>query len=156
MFNFFWQAIIACRASHVVLVVKNTPANAEDVKMWVQSLGWEDPLEEGMQPPSILAWRISMDRGAWRATAHRVTKSQTHWATLLSLSIFTLSWTYPCARHSVLFVLFSCLKKLNVMLWSSELWVIEIKCNSSWFQRLLFTSWAFQGVELPLRIRIEN
>ena len=26
---------------------------------------------------SILAWRIPMDRGAWRATAHRVTKNQT-------------------------------------------------------------------------------
>ena len=25
---------------------------------------------------SILAWRIPIDRGAWRATAHRVTKSQ--------------------------------------------------------------------------------
>ena len=27
---------------------------------------------------SILAWRISMDRGAWRATVHGVAKSQTH------------------------------------------------------------------------------
>ena len=26
---------------------------------------------------SILAWRIPMDRGAWQATIHRVTKSQT-------------------------------------------------------------------------------
>ena len=27
--------------------------------MWVQSLGWEDPLEEGMTTQSsILAWRI--------------------------------------------------------------------------------------------------
>ena len=27
--------------------------------MWVQSLGWEDPLEKGMATPSsILAWRI--------------------------------------------------------------------------------------------------
>ena len=26
---------------------------------WIQSLGWEDPLEEGMAPhSSILAWRI--------------------------------------------------------------------------------------------------
>ena len=33
---------------------------------WVQSLGWEDPLEEGMATySSILAWRIRMDRGAW-------------------------------------------------------------------------------------------
>ena len=67
----------------MVLVVKNTPANAEDVKMRVQSLGWEDPLEECMQPPSILAWRIPKDRGAWRATAHRVTKS---WTQLKELS----------------------------------------------------------------------
>ena len=33
---------------------------------WVQSLGWEDPLEEEMAThSSILAWRISMDRRAW-------------------------------------------------------------------------------------------
>ena len=45
--------------------------------MQVQSLGWEDPLEEGMATlSSILAWRIP-DRGAWWATAHRVTKSRT-------------------------------------------------------------------------------
>ena len=32
----------------------------------VRSLGWEDPLEEGMTThSSILAWRIPMDRGAW-------------------------------------------------------------------------------------------
>ena len=35
------------------------------------------PLEEGMATHlSILAWRIPMDRGAWRATVHEVTKSQ--------------------------------------------------------------------------------
>ena len=34
--------------------------------MWVLSLGWEDPLEEGMATLSrILAWRTPMDRGAW-------------------------------------------------------------------------------------------
>ena len=36
---------------------------------WVQSLGWEDPLEEGMATQSsILAGRSPMDRGAWWAT----------------------------------------------------------------------------------------
>ena len=46
--------------------------------MWVQSLGWEDLLEEGMaMHSSILAWRITMDRGAWRAAVHEVTKCQT-------------------------------------------------------------------------------
>ena len=39
-------------------------------KTWVQSLGWEDPLEEGMAThSSILAWRIPMDRGAWWANS---------------------------------------------------------------------------------------
>ena len=37
-------------------MVKNLPAMQES---WVQSLGWEDPLEEGMAThSSILAWRI--------------------------------------------------------------------------------------------------
>ena len=40
-------------------------------EMWVWSLGREDPLEEGMAThSSILAWRIPMDRGGWRATVH--------------------------------------------------------------------------------------
>ena len=44
----------------------------------VQSLGLEDLLEEGMAThSSILAWRVPMDRGAWWATAHGVTKNQT-------------------------------------------------------------------------------
>ena len=41
---------------------------------WVQSLGLEDPLEEGMAThSSILAWRTPW-RGAWRATVHGVAK----------------------------------------------------------------------------------
>ena len=41
--------------------------------------GWgRYPLEEGMAThSSILAWSIPMDRGAWRATIHRVSKSRT-------------------------------------------------------------------------------
>ena len=40
----------------------------ETQEMWIQSLGQEDPLEEGMAThSSILAWRIPMDRGAWWA-----------------------------------------------------------------------------------------
>ena len=41
----------------------------------VQSLGWEDPLEEEVAThSSILAWRNPMGRGAWRVTVHGVTK----------------------------------------------------------------------------------
>ena len=62
-------------ASLVAQMVKNPPAMQET---WVQSLGWEDPLEEDMATySSILDWRIPMNRGAWWATVHGVTKSQT-------------------------------------------------------------------------------
>ena len=44
-------------------MVKNLLAILET---WVRFLGWEDPLEKGMATHfSILAWRISTDRGAW-------------------------------------------------------------------------------------------
>ena len=60
-------------ASLVAQMVKNPPAMQET---WVQSLGWEDPLEEDMATySSILDWRIPMNRGAWQVTVHRVSKS---------------------------------------------------------------------------------
>ena len=63
------------QASLVAQMVKIPPA------MWdtcVQSLGWEDPLEEGMTAhSSSLAWRIPVDRGAWWAIVDGVAKSQT-------------------------------------------------------------------------------
>ena len=56
-------------------MVKNPPTMRET---WVQSLGWEETLEDSMaMHSSILAWRIPMGRAAWRATVHGVTKSQT-------------------------------------------------------------------------------
>ena len=56
-------------------MVKNPPAM---LGTWVRSLGWENPLVEGMATHSnILAWRIPMDKGAWWAAVHGVTKSQT-------------------------------------------------------------------------------
>ena len=60
-------------------MVENLPAMRET---WVQSLGWEDPLEEGMATHSSTpAWRIPMDRGpspgreaalAWASLAQRL------------------------------------------------------------------------------------
>ena len=50
-------------ATLVAQVVKNLPAMRET---WVQSLGWEDPLEESMATHFIIfAWRIPMDKRAW-------------------------------------------------------------------------------------------
>ena len=52
---------IADVTSLVAQTVKNLPAMWET---WVQSLGWEDPLEKGMAIySSILAWRIPWSPG---------------------------------------------------------------------------------------------
>ena len=63
--------------SQMALVVKNPPANAGDKEMQVRSLGWEDPLEEGMATcSSILAWRIPWTEEPSRLhRVRRVTKS---------------------------------------------------------------------------------
>ena len=59
-------------ASLMAQMVKNLPAMQET---GVRSLGWEDPLEKEIAThSSILAWRIPVDRGAWRATVHGVKK----------------------------------------------------------------------------------
>ena len=71
--SFLYLSTIPLWASLVAQMVKNLPAMWET---WVQSLGWEDPLEEDMAThSSILAWRIPIDRGIWRATIHGVAKS---------------------------------------------------------------------------------
>ena len=65
--------ILIVQVSLVAQLVENPPAMQ---KTWVQSLGWEDSLEEGMAAySSILAWRIPTDRGAWWAADHGVAKS---------------------------------------------------------------------------------
>ena len=76
-------------ASLAAQTVKNPPAMRE---IWVWSLGWEDPLEEGMAThSSILAWRIPMDRGAWWATVDEVTESDTtEWLSIVQHSTFNI------------------------------------------------------------------
>ena len=66
--QYLWVSLVA-------QTVKNPSAMQET---WVQSLCWEDLLEEDMAThSSILAWRIPMDRGTWWATVHGVVKRQT-------------------------------------------------------------------------------
>ena len=66
-------------------LVKNPPAARET---WVQSLGWEDPLEKGKAThSSILAWRI-----LWNCVVHGFAKSQTEWLSL------TTEYTELCKK----------------------------------------------------------
>ena len=75
----YMERFIYLRASQVVIVAKNPPANAGDIletRFW--SLGWEDPLEEGMKStPVFLPGESHRQRIAWRAMVHRVAKSRT-------------------------------------------------------------------------------
>ena len=69
----------ATRASLVAETVKNLSAVWETR---VQSLDWEDPLENGMATHSSIlenssCLENSMDRGAWWTTVHGVAKSRT-------------------------------------------------------------------------------
>ena len=66
------------RASQVVAVVKNPPANAGDVREVgsVRRSG-RSPGEGNGSPLQYSCLENPMDRGAWRATAHGITKSQT-------------------------------------------------------------------------------
>ena len=71
--------LIYAGASLVAQTVENVPVMW---KTWVWSLVWEDSLEEGMATHSgILAWTISMDRGAWWATVLWSQKVGHDWGT---------------------------------------------------------------------------
>ena len=66
--------------SLVVQLEKNPPAIQET---WVQSLGWEDPLEKGkLTHSSILAWRIAQTVQSMGVASRqaRLSDFHFHWA----------------------------------------------------------------------------
>ena len=67
------QWLKVSRVSLVAQMVKNPPVMQ---KNWVQSLGWDDPLEKGMATTSsILAWSIPWTEepgGLWSMGSQRV------------------------------------------------------------------------------------
>ena len=64
-----------CRASQVVLVVKNLPANSGDAGSIPDSGRF--PGGGNDNPLQYSCLENPMDRGTWQATVHRVAKSQT-------------------------------------------------------------------------------
>ena len=61
--QYYWASLVA-------QLVKDLPAMWET---WVQSLGWEDPLEKGKAAQSsILAWRIpwTVQSMGWKRIGH--------------------------------------------------------------------------------------
>ena len=83
-----------CRASQVELVVKNPPANAVDIRDagLIPGTGRSPGGEHG-NPFQYSCLKNPMDRGAWRATVHGVTKSRTR---LKRISTVNVGWPVTC------------------------------------------------------------
>ena len=104
---------------------KNPPAMRDT---WLLSLGWKDPLEEGIVTHSnILAWRIPMDRGAWQATVHGVAElDTTEWLSssrgskLSSLDLYFVISVCSLGPSSEVF-LFSFFFLLDILLFHSRI-----------------------------------
>ena len=91
-------------------LVKNLPAMQET---WVQSLGWEDPLEKGMAThSSILAWRIPWieEPGGLQSTgSHRVTQLKrlsTHTCHRLRVKCHKTALLFGCKQRVLSFPTF--------------------------------------------------
>ena len=71
------------RASQVAPVLKNLPANAGNIRDMGSVLGsGRSPGGEHSNPLQYSCLEKPMDRGAWWAIVHSVTKSQTRWKRL--------------------------------------------------------------------------
>ena len=87
-------------ASQVALVVKNPPTNAGGIRDTGSVLGSGRPLEEGHGSPlQYSCLENPMDRGAWQATVHRVTKSRTG-LNYLACAVPEAGRLRPGSRHA--------------------------------------------------------
>ena len=86
--HFLRPSVNTFGASQVALVVKNPPANTGDIRDAgsIPELG-RSPGEGSGNSLQYFCLENPMDRGAWQATAHRVTKS---WTRLKQLSTYIL------------------------------------------------------------------
>ena len=62
--------------------------------MWVQSLGRDDLMEEELATHASILLRNPMDRGAWQATAHGVSKSRTQLSNFASMLFLGCLWLF--------------------------------------------------------------
>jgi len=85
------------RASQAALVMKSPPANAGDVRAAGSIPGsGSSPAEGNANPLWDPCLENPMDRGAWRATVHRVTKSQTQ----MSVHVCACTHTHRQTRQT--------------------------------------------------------
>ena len=108
--------------SHVAKVVKNPPANAGDEREVGSIPGWGRFCGgRNGNPLQYSCLEKPMDREAWRATVHGVTKSQSRLNTHSSLFSVLDS---TCKWYHTVFVFF-CLTSLSIMFF----WYIHVAAN---------------------------
>ena len=109
---------------------------------WVRKIPWR----EGMAANSrVLAWRIPMDRGAWQATVHRVTKS---WAWLKQLS------TQAQFHSEKPFGMLECKAVVRVTVFEMNAYTHMYICcfrPNHWTYEIYLLAWLFQLLKTVFR-----
>ena len=116
-------------------MVKNLPAMQE---MWIQSLGWEDPLEKAMAThSSILAWRIprTEEPGRYSPWGHKESDT-TEW--LLSLDADITLFNFNETNDTVPNLCFDLLFLNFMMVWKQYKFSRKHTLNSEF--------WSFLGL----------
>ena len=125
----------------MVQTVKNLPAMQET---WVRFLGCKDSLEKEMAThPSICAWRIPMDRGAWQATVHGVQRVRHDWAANTFMFKFIRSFQ---TFSEWLTILHSIQQGMR-----SPICMLNSICYCHYFFKILATPWGIWDLRSPTR-----
>ena len=136
-FSMFLSMPIITWASQVVLVVKNPPANAGDVREVGLILGsGRSPGGGHGNPLQYSCLENPMDRGAWQATVHRVAKSQTwlKWLsthaciTIICLSYYRYLTEYEVVSHFGyiwIFLMANYIEYLLICFWAICMYTLE-------------------------------
>ena len=121
--------------------LKQLPAMRET---WVRSLGWEDSPGEGNgNPLQYSCLENPMDRGAWWATVHGVTKSRTR------LNDFTHSLTHSLKKiNRENYYLRIILKLIGFYLWASIPLEKIQHCLQCKCQHPLCLCWMLLGLQI--------
>ena len=142
-------------------------------KTWVWSLGWEDPLEQGMAPhPSILAWKIQISeelqsmwskrvRHSWMTITHTLTIITTLVSPATSVILSLLHKLGPSnylteKEWQMLFATYlaAVMGWIYVSLENSYVRVLILKCDSiwNWGLSVIRVRWVQKGGTLMMEL----